>query len=330
VGDLSWNEVHIGKYYRWAGGEKGAAVKQAGGGLIRNGEADVIIRAVPDLIPPIIDRETFARAAAVLERSQKKTTPGTAMATYPFTRMLVCSKCGSFMRGQTDNGRTKVYICGRYKEHGAKACTRNTTREKEIKEAILGALLGQILDPARLDAIEAEIKKQIKSEERSGEPERLERQIAAISARIAQGNANLALLPADRLPGVIAQVRQWESERANVEKRLAELGSGGAEARAILAEAKKQLWRLRESLEGDDEELQAVVISEVVSKVVVQFSGEKRSLVLYVRPGLGISRLSVSNPRPSAHAKQQRESVGRPSAAVASQPSGTGQRRAGR
>jgi site-specific DNA recombinase len=297
VGDLVWNEVHKGRYYGWSGGEEGVAVRKQGGKRFKNGEEDLIVISVPDLIPPIIDRGTFARAAAVLERSRKKTTPGKALATYPFTRLLVCSKCGGYMRGQTDNGN-KVYICGNYKEYGKKACNRNTAREIHIKEAILGALLGDILDPTRLDAIEAEIKEQIRSEQRSGEPERLRRQVDAITAKIEQGNDNLALLPADRLPGVIASIRKWEAERAEIEKRSTELGTGGAEARAILAEAKKQLWRLRESLEGNDEEMQAVVISEVVSKVEVRFSGKNRSLVLYIRPGLGIGRLSVSKSWP--------------------------------
>src|SRR5262249_49505656 len=119
---------------------------------------------------------------------------------------------------------------------------------------------------------------------------------------------NLARLPADRLAGVVAQVREWEGERAGVLARLSELEDGGNEAKAILAEARKQLWRLREALADNDEEVQAAVIREVVSKAEVRFThartcgqcspiGKGRlrnkptAVVVYVRPGLGLSCL---------------------------------------
>lgn len=88
--------------------------------------------------------------------------------------------------------------------------------------------------------------------------------------------------------------------------------TGDGDSKRILDEARKQLWRLREALEGDDEEAQAAVIREVVSKIEVRFvheethgkrspTGKKRMLnrpagaVLYVRPGLGLSCLITSD-----------------------------------
>jgi hypothetical protein len=94
--------------------------------------------------------------------------------------------------------------------------------------------------------------------------------------------------------------------------RLRELENGGDEAKAILDEARKQLWRLREALVNDDEEAQAAVIREVVSKVEVRFTHERTSgkrsptgtgrtinkpaaIVVYVRPGLGLSCLVTTD-----------------------------------
>jgi hypothetical protein len=91
---------------------------------------------------------------------------------------------------------------------------------------------------------------------------------------------------------------------------LEELDNGGTEAKAILDEAHQQLWRLREALEGNDEEAQTTVIRETLSKAEVRFvhgrtQGSLRSagrtrpinrpvaLVLYVRPGLGLARLTI-------------------------------------
>jgi DNA invertase Pin-like site-specific DNA recombinase len=314
IGDQVWNETHIGKYYGWRGGQNGEAVKDVATNSSqhrsRNADGDIIVIAAPDLIPAIIDRDTFARASAALARAKKCTRPG-GTASYLFTHMLVCGDCGSYMRGQPDHGH-KGYICAKYKEYGSEACSRNTVSEKVVKEAILGAVLNDILDPNRLDEIEAEIKRRLRDEVKSGEADRLRRQINAVGVKIARGNENLALLPADRLSGVIAQLRQWEANRSQLEERLTELDSGGAQAQAILDEARKQLWRLRESLQGDDEEAQATVIREVLSKAEVRFSHERThggrsptghgrllnrpcGLLLYVRPGLGLSHLCISD-----------------------------------
>jgi DNA invertase Pin-like site-specific DNA recombinase len=311
VGDLVWNETHVGKYHGWREGQEGGVYRQKGKGRRRNVLADVLV--VPDVLPAIIDRDTFARAGAALALAQKRTSPGGATAAYLFTHMLVCGDCGSYLRGQPVHGKN-AYICARYKEYGTGACSRNTVGEGLVKEAVLASLLDEILSPARLDAIEAEMERRLEAERDSGEAERLEKQIKALDKDIAQSNANLARLPEDRLPGVVAQVRQGEGERAGLKTRLEELRNGGCEARAILDEAREQLWRLREALEEGDDEAQAAVVREVVSKVEVRFAHEKThgrrsptgqgrvlhrptSLVLYVRPGLGLSELIIPHSR---------------------------------
>jgi site-specific DNA recombinase len=311
IGDFSWNETHQGKYSSWKGGNDGR-VEQNGTinrRTSRNGVEDWII--VPDLIPPLIDRDTFIRAGLALAQAQKRTTANGDTARYLFTHMLVCGDCGSFLRGQPCRGG-KGYICAKYKEYGSGACSRNMVLEKPLLDAILDKTLGVILDPARLDAIEAEMVRRLEAERASGGAERIRQQIAALERDIAQGNANLARLPEDRLAGVVACVRQWEIERDGLEARLRELATGEGQQKAILAEARKQLWRLREALLGDDKELQAAVVREVISKAQVRFAheethgrrsptGKRRRLsratgaLLYVRPGLDLSCLFTSD-----------------------------------
>jgi DNA invertase Pin-like site-specific DNA recombinase len=313
VGDLPWNETHAGKYSAWKAGklEQSATVNRRS---TRNGDGDVIV--VPDIIPPLIDRDTFARAAAALERSQGRTSPQGGADGYLFTHMLVCGDCGAFLRGQPDHGR-KGYICANYKEYGSDACSRNTVAEEVLWDAILGALKDDILSPARLDDIEAEMTRRLEEERASGEAERVKKQLDALDRDIAQGNANLARLPEDRLPGVIAQVRQWEGERAGLLARLNDLENGADEMKAVLAEARKQLWRLRDALEEGDREAQAAVVREVVSRVEVHFTHERThgrrsrtgkgrllskavKAVVYVRSGLGMSCLVISDCRSPA------------------------------
>jgi site-specific DNA recombinase len=315
VGDLPWNQTHQGKYSRWRGGnvEQHATVNRKRG---HNHATDVVV--VPDVLPALVDRDTFARAQAALDRSRGRTCPAGGEGSYLFTHLLVCGDCGAFLRGQPVRGH-KAYICARYKEYGSDACARNTVREDRLWEAVLGALKDDVLSPARLDAVEAEMTRRLDAERSSGEPERLRRQADALDRDIRQGNANLARLPEDRLPGVVAQVRQWEGERAGLLARLHELENGGRETAAILAEARKQLWRLRDALDSGDLEAQATVLREVVSKAEVRFTHERThgrrsptgqgrtlnhaaGLVLYVRPGLGLSCLVTSNWRSPAPA----------------------------
>jgi DNA invertase Pin-like site-specific DNA recombinase len=308
VGDVPYNATHVGKYSALRGGviEQPAGVNNR---KSRNAEEDLIVVHRPDLIPPLIDRDTFARAQAALELSRKRTSPHPDGAHYLFTHMLVCGDCGAFMRGQPDHGR-KGYICANYKEYGSKACSRNTVAEARVWKAVLGALERDILGARRLDAVEAEMERRLERERSSGEADRLRTAVAALDRDIAQGNANLARLPDDRLPGVIAQVRAWEGERNGLLARLQALEGGAGEAKAVLAETRKQLWRLREGLLNDDEEVQETVVREVVTRVEVRFehrrthgrkspTGRRRTLnvpvgaVLYVRPGLGLACLAV-------------------------------------
>jgi site-specific DNA recombinase len=141
VGDQTYNEVHHGKYCAWKDGkvEQSETVNRR---ARRNKKTDVIV--VPDVIPALIDRDTFARAAAALQRGKGKTTPCQREDCYLFTHMLVCGDCGSFLRGQPDHGR-KGYICAKYKEYGTAACNRNTVSEAALKQAIVGALENDIL-----------------------------------------------------------------------------------------------------------------------------------------------------------------------------------------
>jgi DNA invertase Pin-like site-specific DNA recombinase len=309
VGDLPWNETHQGKYHALSAGVV-RPHKQANYRSSRNTPADVIVVEGHPAVPALIDRDTFARAAAALSRLEKCTSPSAEGNRYLFTRMLVCGDCGAFLRGQPHHGH-KSYLCANYKEYGSAACSRNCVHEDDVWAAALGTLKDDILSPDRLDEVEAEMERRLQEERDGGEDERLWQRVAALDRDIDQGNANLARLPADVLPGVVAKVRQWEAERNEARERLRELEGGASQSKAVLDEARRQLWRLREALEGDDLEAQAVVVREVVSKVEVCFtketthgrrsaSGKGRSLslptkiVMHVRPGLGLSCLATS------------------------------------
>src|SRR5262249_2257300 len=233
IGDMPWNETHQGKYWAWRDGK---AQPSAGGKhpVQRNAEADpILVSGTPDVLPPLVGRDLFVRAQAALARHRGRTSPGAAENPYLFSHMVVCSECGAFMRGQPLRAG-KGYLCSQYKEYGVKACQRNAVTEAQLWGAVLGKLRDEILSPRRLDAIEAEMERRLMAEQRSGEAGRLKKQIASLDRDIAQGNANLARLPGDRLPGVIAQLRAWEKEREGFIARLDDLENGAEQLKAVL------------------------------------------------------------------------------------------------
>jgi site-specific DNA recombinase len=303
VGDLPWNETHQGKCTGWKGGREGALVQPdlPNKRTTRHGEADVIV--VPDAIPALVGRDTFARAQRALAALRKDTNPKPGRGRHLLTHLLVCGDCDAWMVGTTKAGR-RLYVCSSYQRHTSKACHYNQVGEAVLQAAILPVLNAAVLHPGRLDEIEAEVLRQFEAERASGEAERLQKRAAELAGLIGQGNRNLAVRPPDRLPGVVAQVRAWEAERQAAADRLAELENGADEAKALLAEARRQLRRLRGSLDGDDPEAVRAVLRELLVKVEVRYTHRKwpsgrarntpRRVVITVRPGLGLSRLETS------------------------------------
>jgi hypothetical protein len=305
--------THTGKYSAWKNGgiEQSDTINRQ---RSQHKEEDWIV--VPDLIPPIItDRDLFARANATLVANRKRTSPSKDR-NYLFTHALVCHDCGAFMRGFSECGQKK-YICSTYKEDDTDECYRNTISEKPLLDSILAVLLDDVLNPARLDAIEKEMQRQLEVERDKGGVERLKKQIGVLERDIDQGNARLLRVSEDMVAGVEAKIREWKQERDKLRVRLGELEGADGDTKKVLDEARRQLWRLRESLEGNDEEAQATVIREVVSRIELRFdhiethgwrskTGKKRPFnrpsgaILYVRPGLGLSCLctfSQQSPR---------------------------------
>jgi DNA invertase Pin-like site-specific DNA recombinase len=310
VGDLPWNQRHAGKYSAWKNGTVEQTVPNERH-TYRHGEEDWIV--VPDLIPPLIDRDVFLRAQAVLAASQERSSPARGLR-YLFTHLLVCGDCGAFLRGGPDRVRKeqKSYLCGKYKEYGTTACYHNSILEKPLLQSILAVLLDDVLNPARLDAIEAELAQKLEAERDAGAVQRLRQQMAELEHDIDKGHGRLLQVAEDLLAGAEAKIRAWKQERDHLAARLDELEGGAGESKNILDEARRQVWRLREALAGDDEEAQATVIRAVVSKIELRFTHEKTNgqysrkgkggkllnrpagAILYVRPGLGLSCLSTS------------------------------------
>jgi hypothetical protein len=99
---------------------------------------------------------------------------------------------------------------------------------------------------------------------------------------IGQGDRNLARLPPDRLPGVVAVVRGLEEEREKARGELTRLGKRAADVEGPLKAAEKHLGGLREALLSDNPEEVRAALHELLEKVELSFTqqlvkGRKRS-----------------------------------------------------
>ena len=109
---------------------------------------------VEGMFEPIIDRETFLKAQALLEELCKK--PPAKRSQYLLTRLVFCGRCGSRMYGYTyqhlrRQGKTyRYYRCWGHSAKGATVCPGNTIDLQYLEDVIVAELRNISLDPFRL------------------------------------------------------------------------------------------------------------------------------------------------------------------------------------
>src|SRR5262249_47479637 len=129
-------------------------------------------------------------------------------------------------------------------------------------------------DGPALEALKAEVERLAGQgrAELEAQRARLKGRVSELDADLARGNANLARVPADLLPGVVAQVRAWEKERDEAARDLERLAAA-EQAREGMAErvgaALRQLRKLHKRIRGADPRDVRAVLSGVVSKVTI-------------------------------------------------------------
>jgi site-specific DNA recombinase len=268
LGDFHWGSKPHGKYYRYGGNGQARKVKGGKKKRERTPEDQWLIKA--DTHPALVERDLFEKVQAKLDKNQKRTTPQVGGGDWLLSKLMVCGHCGYFMVGIRVGGRKK-YRCGGYQCHGGRFCHHLVIEEAQALDAVVRKIEEQFLNPDNLNRLRQEIRRQAQ-EERGALGEKgkaLRQQIEALGRQINQGNENLALLPPDRLPGVIALLREWEAERERLKAQLADVQRGPDvdAAEREIAGAEALLWQLREALQSADPALVRAALREVVSKI---------------------------------------------------------------
>ncbi len=191
-----------------------------------------------------------------------------SLGAYLFSGLVTCSHCGRTLYGLMRKGK-RVYRCHMYDSAGIKVCGNNSVREDWLLDRVLRVIEGEVLAPERLQALREEIRRQDEAERAPVSVEPLEKRLAELKGKIAQGNENLAILPQDRVPGVVAVVRAWEQERDQIDAELARRKGGGnlEGLEDAIAACESLLWRLREVASEGDPLLLREVIREAVARI---------------------------------------------------------------
>jgi hypothetical protein len=147
----------------------------------------------------------------------------------------------------------RYYACKTNQRLSAGTCRKNAVKQEAVLEEVGRLIQESFTDPGRLALLRAEVERQaaLEEEDRDADRRRAQAALAALDRQLAQGNRNLAILPEDRLPGVVAQVRAWEAERAELARELAR-HAAAAEVQADyarhVAAALEQVRHLQETI----------------------------------------------------------------------------------
>jgi DNA invertase Pin-like site-specific DNA recombinase len=267
VGDWTWGVHASGKCHRYGSGGVRAKGRGDKAATVNAAEAWVVR---PDVHEPLVSREVFERVQARLKGNRRMTTPHPNGGDFALSRLLVCGHCGGSLVGITDHGK-RNYVCGGYLAHGKGHCKRNTAPERLILDVLLRELQKAFLHPDNLQRLRQEVREMEAAERGDENLQRLRARARELGGMIGRGNENLAILPADRIPGVVAKVREWEAEEAAVKAELRRLESSSRadDLEQRIEAAERCIWNLREAAQGDDLPLLRDAVREMVKKVVL-------------------------------------------------------------
>jgi DNA invertase Pin-like site-specific DNA recombinase len=277
VGDFTWGVHPQGKRHQFTEGELRRGGRKSGLDQKtprRAPQEHWIIR--PDAHDRLIERDQFERVQARLKDRRGHTTPHPDGGNFVLSRLMVCGHCGSLMIGTTEYGH-RNYVCRGYLAHGKGYCQRNWIREKNMVDALVRKLQEAFLDPGHIEDLRREVARKERDQKSAANLSGLRQTIASLDAKIAQGNERVLLLPRDaddRVPGLLATLRQWEHDRKEAQARLhtAETYSAVADLEKRIKTAEDILWRMQDVLTTDNTPLLRELLREVIARVELRWT----------------------------------------------------------
>jgi hypothetical protein len=300
LGEAVWNLRHGGRYARVSEGRvvkddtaKARDQERRRRGLlkrrvIRNGEVHAVV--IPHCHEPLVSEATFAAVQERLASNRRRSTPVRGGGEWKLTGLLRCGACGSPMHGvsdaNSDGSVLHYYACSKARTQRACWAKKRVPQELLLRE-VVETIRERFADGPALEALRAEVARLADQggAELETDRARLRSRVAELDAKIRQGYTNLALLPADMVPGVVAQVKQWDAERAQAAGDLERLGAA-AVAREDLSErvnaAVGELRQLHRRIAKASPTETRAALGSVVSAVTVHFRWAKTTQAMEV------------------------------------------------
>lgn len=200
----------------------------------------------------IVDRDTYERAAAILNDPSRRTSPGRPANTWLGGGLLTCGRCGSNMAaGRKGDGKNAVYVCSR---------NMHLTRRRDLIDAPVLTQAGDVLAAMGARGLLAQA-----TAEDTGAHE-LRQRIAAAEDRLDQLAALLAtgdLDPAD-FAAATAKIRAGMAADADALTARAQ-----RPALATLATSDDVGAAWQALIEADDRDVVRAILADLIDRVAL-------------------------------------------------------------
>ena len=280
-GDYRFNQRHSGKFYRRrAGGELVKSDKVLRAGCKKrcdfNPQVDWVVR--PDSHEALVSRDDFMLVQARLTQNADRAASPVELGNYPFLRLLVCSHCGANMVAcKKKVWKEAKYFCGTNSVFGG--CKGYSIRQDVVMGHVVDTLEAKFLDPKQIAQLEIEAKALESELEEGPKKSNHHATIARLDKLIANAEENLALVPQNRVQGILNKIADWEIEKAKAEAEMVSTGvTPVEELREVVKYIKEFLWEWREAMQRGEASSVYHLMRQIVSRVELTFETVKRKV----------------------------------------------------
>jgi DNA invertase Pin-like site-specific DNA recombinase len=287
VGDSVWGKTNQGKHHERS---QGGVVRRKSFGTV---PAEAIVNR--DTHTPIVSRETFAATQRLLGLRRKETRSSGAIR--PLSGLVVCGACGARLH---NDGPTYLRCPGSSPDLGkSRTCSGARVPTAPLLKAVVAALKAKLLEPKRLEALEAAVRREATKRAGGAAPARrrdLEAQRRKLQQEIAAGVDRLTQVPASIVADLQKALDRKAKEREDLDAEIAAIPTAPLDLSAVVRAGMAALRQIAEVIDRADPAavnaaLRAAGVVVRVTPVRKSAKGPRVATVTLAAPG-DLSRTS--------------------------------------